>query len=310
MRRAGISRVSRGRARCRRRDAACAARRVKVALHGGVARWTGDVPLANAAAAWDAAGPPVEITVAATPAELGPLVYAVGRLALHARACTLRADVARWEPFLEAISVSSRNAEELEMPTLLAVGDSSDLHPEVHAPEEMARHLNGALDRRCLAAVDEHLTGLLERGADPGHVAGLSPAPDVAAAMFARWRDWRAAFDADPGLLARFLRMLACAQDGESAVDEARTLVGPCKRKLLIRATTAALAVAVGWAGIAPHGREPGNVARVVGANDGDPGAAAFLTGHVCAAERIEGRETAVEAAAFCGEPTSSCCRW
>ncbi|MBB5695945.1 ABC-three component system protein [Muricoccus pecuniae] len=272
-------------------EAAGAARRIKVALHGGEARWTGDVPLAGAATAWDAAGPPVTITVPAIPADLGALAYALGRLALHAQGGVMHVDVARWGAFLDGITTASRNAEDLDRPTLRPVDGSSDLAPERLTTDNMAARLGATLDRRCLAMIDEHLAGLLERGEDPGHVVDLAPAPEVAAAMRAIWAEWKAAFDRDPALLARFLRLLVCAQDGTAAADEARTLVGPRKRKLLVRATGAALAVATGWASTAPHPDEPGNLTHQTGAH--------ARTGHVCAAERIGGRTTATEAASF-----------
>ena len=277
-------------------DAAQIARRIKVTLYGSLARWTGDVAIADGACAWDRTGAPVALTIAATPAELGPLAHALGRLALHARGCTMWVDVARWEPFLDIITVNSRHADELEQPALLSIDSSSDLRPESHAPAEMARRLGEVLDRRCLAMIDEHLTGLIERSDDPGHIVDLEPAPDVALSMRVAWADWRRAFDRDPDLLARFLRLLVCAQDGAAAADEAQTLVGPAKRKQLIRATAAALAVAAGWAGVSPCPAEPGNLARALPA-PGDPPAVLANSGHVCAADRISGRSTPTEAA-------------
>jgi hypothetical protein len=276
-------------------DAARAPRRVKVARRDGEARWTGDVALADAATAWDAVGPPIVVTLASSPAELGPLAYALARITLHAQSCTVQADVVRWGPFLDSLTVDSVNAEELERPTLLPVDGSSDLHPEEHGLDQMARRLGEALDRRCLQLIDEHVGGLVDRGADPGHVADLAPAPDVAEAMRVTWAEWKLAFHNDPGLLSRFLRLLVCARDGAAAANEARTLVGPRKRKLLIRATTAALAMAAGWNETSPHLDEPGNLTRGAAAGS----LAATLTGHVCAAERIGGRPTSTEAAAF-----------
>lgn len=283
----------------RQAEAAGAARRIKVALHDGQARWTGDVRLLDAGVAWNRIRPASAITITAVPADLGPLAYALARLALHAPGCTLHVDVARWEAFLDAITTASRHAEDVDRPTLLPVDDSSDLLPETLALGDMGRRLGEALDRHCLAMVDDHLVSLLDRGVDLSHVADLPPAPDVAAAMRSTWVEWKATFNCDPDLLARFLRLLVCAQDGDAAADEARTLVGPGKRKLLIRATAAALAVAAGWAGTSPHSAEPGNLSRrIPGADDGQA-APDQRTGHVCAAERISGRPTAMEAAGF-----------
>lgn len=274
-------------------EAAGAARRIKVALRDGEARWTGDIALADAASAWD--GNSVEMTVSATPGEFGPLAYAIARLSLHTPACTVRGDAARWGPFLDHLTVGSAHAEDLDSPALQPIGNSSDLHPERYAPEEMARRLGAALDRSSLAFVDDHLTGFLGRAADPGYAVDLDPAPDVREAMRATWADWKAAFEADADLLARFLRLLVCAQDGDAAASEARTLVGPRRRRYLIRATAAALAVATGWAGTEPHKDEPGNLKS----EPAPAGAPVTRTGHVCAAERISGRSISTEAAGF-----------
>ena len=264
-------------------------------MRDGEARWTGDVALADVATAWGGAGPPIALALAAIPSEFGSLAYAVARLALHAPGCTMLGDVVRWGPFLDGITVDSAHAEDLERPTLLPPDGSSDLRPERFPPDNMARTLGEALDRRCLSLIDEHLAGLLDRGADPGHVADLAPAPAVADAVRAIWTNWKTAFDRDPVLLSRFLRLLVCAQDGTAAAIEARVLVGPRKRKLLIRATMAALAVAAGWEGTSPHLDEPGNLTNEAAL----AGAAGARTGHVCAAERISGRPTSTEAASF-----------
>ena len=274
-------------------EVAAAARRIKVALRDGEARWTGNITVADAAAAWD--GRSVMLTVAGPPGAFGPLAYAMARLALHTPVCTVHGDAARWSPFLESLTVGSAHAEDLEIPALQPIGDSSDLHPERHPPAEMARRIGTALDRAALALIDDHLSGFLGRAADPGYAVDLQPAPDVREAMAATWVEWKAAFQADADLLARFLRLLVCAQDGDAAASEARTLVGPRRRRFLIRATAAALAVAAGWAGTAPHPDEPGNLKS----GPAPAGAPATRTGHVCAAERISGRTMSTEAAAF-----------
>lgn len=276
-------------------EAAGAARRIKVAMRDGQARWTGDVALADIATAWDSAGPAIALTLAAPPSEFRSLAHAFARLALHAPGCTMQGDVVRWGPFLDGVTVDSAHAEDLERPILLPFDGSSDLRPEQYPLDQMAHLLGEALDRRCLSMIDEHMAGLLDRGADPGHVADLAPASGVADAMRMAWTDWKASFDRDPVLLSRFLRLLVCAQDGTATASEARVLVGPRKRKLLIRATAAALAVAAGWRGTSPHPAEPGNLTT----EDATGHAVRARTGHVCAAERIAGRPTSTEAAGF-----------
>lgn len=274
-------------------EAAGAASRIKVAIRDGRARWTGDVALTSAAIIWD--GRSTELTIVGAPEEFGSLAYALTRMALHSPGCTMYSDVVRWGPFLERLTVDSMHAEDLELPALLPIGGSSDLHPELYTFEEMACRLGAALDRRVLAFIDDHLTGFFERSADPGHAVDLEPATDVRDAMRETWAGWKAAFGADDDLLSRFLRLLVCAVDGDATTSEARTLVGPRRRKFLIRATAAALAVAAGWIGTSPQSNEPGNLKSQPMPSD----AGVARTGHVCAAERITGRSTANEAAGF-----------
>ncbi|PYD71785.1 hypothetical protein CFR74_13055 [Novacetimonas hansenii] len=271
-----------------------AKQRIKLALYDGDARWSGDVSIDQTANVWDTNLPLTSITILAVPQQLGSLVYAISRLALHAPGCVMHVDVARWQEFLNGLTIASRNAEDLEMPTLRPVEGSSELAPITLAIEDIADRLNQAMDRKCLHIIDDHIRGLLERSADPSYMADLTPAHDVTDAMLASWNTWYACFEDDPDLLARYLRLLVCAKDSADAACEAQTLVGPRKKKLLIRATAAALAVAAGWAGITPHLREPGNLTRVAA----KPGPRDH-TGHVCAAERIDGRALAMEAAGF-----------
>jgi len=278
--------------RHRRDDHAVATpRRIRVALHDGEARWTGDLPVAGAAAAWSAATASLALTIDATPAQLGPLAHPLARLALHGTGLTMNVDVPRWTAFLERLTTGSRDAEGLDLPALAPIGQSSNLNEERMAPDAMAASLGAALDRWCLARIDEHLDPLLRRGADPGHLADLAPATDVGQAMQAAWTTWKAGFDHDPALLARFLRLLVCARDGDASSDVARTLAGPRGRKAMIRATAAALAVAAGWDGLAPAAGEPGNLA-VTGRSEA-------RTCHACAAERIDGQPTSTRAATF-----------
>lgn len=270
------------------------ARRIKLASDAGGARWSGDVLLDDVATVWDPGLPATAITVQSPPPQLESLAYAISRLALHAPGCTMHVNVARWDRFLKGLTIDSRIAEELELPMLRAVAGTSERVPVSLGLDAMAERLNRAMDRACLQFIDTHILGLLEREADPSYFADLRPAGDVAEQMLSDWTSWKAGFDADPELLSRYLRLLICARDSTDTACEAQTLVGPRKKKLLIRATAAALAVTAGWTGTAPHAREPGNLARPL---TGD--LARDHTGHVCAAERIDGQKLAVEAASF-----------
>ncbi len=270
-----------------------AMRRIKLALHDGAARWSGDVALDEAADVWSSRA--TSITILPVPQQLPALAHAVSRLALHAPACTMQVDIARWRQFLGELTTASRHAEEIDMPALAPVAASSELAAKTLPVQTMADRLNRAMDRQCLRIIDEHVSGLLERGSDPSYFAGLTPAPDVAEAMLACWNAWKLGFEGQPDLLARYLRLLVCATDSAQMACEAQTLVGPRKKKLLIRATTAALAVAAGWAGTTPHPDEPGNLARSAEAQNAK--GAQNRTGHVCAAERVDGQELSMMAA-------------
>ena len=264
--------------------------RVKLSLTDDCARWSGDLAVDDVANAWSGDAPPLQLAVAADPDSLGcPLAHAVARLTIHAPRARLMLDVARWRPFLEALSTNSPSAGDLVLPELRAAGgDASILAATISTPEVLAGRLNRAMDNCMLARIDLHLRRYLEHGDDPGRAVSFAAAADLRAAMLPLWDDWRDAFLGDPGLLARFLRLAACAKDHPSAAGEGATLVGPRLATPLIRACAVALAVATGWRVIAPRLAVPGNLARE---NEG-----AASTGHACAAGYIDGEKMALAA--------------
>jgi len=266
--------------------------RVKLSFQGGQVRWSGDIGLAAATNVWGSQAHPLQMSIEASPDELGLLGFAVARLSIHADRSILHLNVPQWQFFLERLSCSSLHAEDLALPHLRAAGgDASILNATDLSPADMAASLHRGMDGWILAAIDAHLRAYLTSGDDPGRAVGFKAAEDLRAAMKAVWAEWRQLFVISPDILARFLRLAACAEDSLDNEGEARALVGPRKLKLLVRATAVALVVATGWQVMAPHGHVPGNLVRT---SAGQP-----QTGHACAADLIEGEPLPVGAVRF-----------
>ncbi|MBT1156705.1 hypothetical protein J1C56_13985 [Aminobacter anthyllidis] len=256
--------------------------RVKVAQHGQMARWSGDITLDQATTIWGRDARASKLLVEATPEPLGPLAFATARLGLHCQQPWFEVDIPHWQPFLTRLSCESRHATNLALPTLRArSNDASALNASELPPSDMATRLHEAMDRWILDKISSHLDGYLTRGEDPGHLIPFKAAADISAAMSATWTEWRAVFLAHPPLLARFLRLSLCAQDSDDLIDEARCLVGPLLMKQLTGAIAVTLAIASVWQVMAPHDAPPGNLMRTSGS--------AIRTGHSCAAEFLDG---------------------
>ncbi|MGO8122180.1 ABC-three component system protein [Rhizobium ruizarguesonis] len=266
--------------------------RVKVAQHGQMARWSGDITLDQATTIWGRDARPSKLLIDATPEPLGPLAFATARLGLHCQQPWFEVDIPRWQPFLARLSCESRHATNLPLPTLRArSNDASTLNASDSLPSEMATRLHETMDRWILDKISGHLNGYLTRGEDPGHLIPFKAAADISAVMSTTWTEWRAAFIAHPPLLARFLRLSVCAQDSIDLVEEARCLVGPLLMKQLTGAIAVTLAIASVWQVMAPHDAPPGNLTRISGS--------AIRTGHSCAAEFIDGDLTPIRAFKF-----------
>lgn len=266
--------------------------RIKIAQNGPEARWSGDVALGGATAVWGRTGRSLRLLVEAGPGPLGPLAFAIARLGLHSRQSLFEVDVPHWQPFLSRLTCDSQHATDILLPTLNArTADASILNMAEHQVAEMASLLHTAMDRWILDEVAAHLGGYLTNGENPGHRVPFKTTPDLSAAMGAIWTNWRAAFEADPTLLARFLRLSLCAQDRTELADEAWCLVGPLMLKQLIGAIAVTLAIASTWTIMAPQQAPPGNLARSANGS--------VRTGHVCAAELIEGDIMPIRATRF-----------
>ncbi len=265
--------------------------RIRVKVFGDLARWTGDLPIEEAVRVWGAGAPPMAISMPDVPATLGPLAYALTRLALHADRSVMHVDVVHWTRFVERLTSRSMTAEDLEPPSLQPARLSSILNGVDMRPTDMAASLHAAMDRAVLGLLDEHMTAMLARAEDRGRLVSFVPAADLRRAMEALWADWSGRFAGDPTLLARFLRLVVCASDTVGNSEEARMIVGPRKKRLVVRAVAVALAVASAWHGLAPHVAEPGNLS--------DCAERAPRTGHVCAADLIDGEQMALRAVEF-----------
>lgn len=260
-------------------------RSARISLVGGNARWTGDFAVGDIAEGWSTEAPILRLCVGDAPDALGaPLSHAIARLAIHAPRLELLADVARWSPFLSALSTASPSAAGLPLPTLRAVGGHpSILNPVTMAPDVLATTINNALDRWLLEAVDRHLARYLAHGDDPGHAVSFEAAADLRQQMLALWQEWVQLFHNNPGLLSRFLGLAVCAKDDPAAASEAAALAGRCLLPQLTRACAVALAVATAWQVTAPCGERPGNLRRDAA---GTP-----RTGHACSAGLIDNEQ-------------------
>ncbi|MEJ1962219.1 MAG: ABC-three component system protein [Gammaproteobacteria bacterium] len=265
-------------------------RRGKLWLIGGAARWSGDVLLEDVATLWSDGNSQFELTVIDSPDQLGSnLAHAVARMAIHAPRANLLVDVARWSPFLAALSSESPSAGGLQRPLLSALGGHpSILNPVTMSPNDLAAEINRSLDRWLLNAVHHHLTRYIERGEDPGRAVSFVAAADLRQQMGPIWDDWIQRFEGNPTLLARFFGLAICSKDEPAAAGEASTLAGRRFAPEIARACAVALAVATAWQVTAPRSVHPGNLARDANGTD--------RSGHTCAAGFIDGEEMALVA--------------
>lgn len=260
----------------------------KLWLAGGEARWSGDLALADLATLWSDDSPQFDLTVIDDPGQLGSsLKHAVARMAIHAPRADLLCDVARWQPFITALSSESPSAGGLQPPRLRALGGHpSILNPVTMPPDDLAAEINRALDRWLLDAVHHRLTRYIEQGEDPGHAVSFVASADLRQKMAPIWQNWVQRFRADPALLTRFLGLAVCAKDEPAAAGEASALAGRLLLMPLVRACAVSLAVATAWLVTAPRGAHPGNLARDANGTG--------RTGHTCAATYIDSEDMAL----------------
>lgn len=251
-------------------------------VQGGV-RWSGSMTASEVTAAWNNRDSNLQISCTDDPSSYGPVATAIVRLATHASNCKIVADPARWRLFAERLSSESLHADGLPLPEIEAgILFAVNRAPITLSLGELAHTIHKGLDRWTIDAIDTHITDYLATGRDPGRKVGFAAAGTLRVLMRPIWLSWKASFDRDEMMLARFLRLLICALDDDDSVELAHVLVGPMKLTSLVRGTTVALAIAAAWETLAPCDLGPGNLLRArVGATS--------WTGHSCAADQVDG---------------------
>ncbi|MDO8405169.1 MAG: hypothetical protein Q7T27_16905 [Pseudomonas sp.] len=251
-------------------------------VHGGV-RWSGSMAAPEVKAAWSNTGSQLHIFCTDDPSSYGPVATAIVRLATHASSCKIIADPARWRFFAERLSSESLHAEGLQLPEIEAgTSTAVNRNPVTVDPGELARTIHKVLDSWTLDAIDNHITEYLATGRDSGRRVGFTAAVTLRVRMRPIWLRWKASFDRDEVMRARFLRLLVCALDDDDSIELAHVLVGPAKLTSLVRGTTVALAIAAAWETLAPCDLAPGNLLR-------SRAGATSWTGHTCAADQVDG---------------------
>ncbi len=245
-------------------------------------RWSGAVPPQALVRAWSE-HQAFEVILPDRPAALGAATGAILRVACHGHIVRLRATPALWRGLVDRLSIGSLQAQGMTMPVITAGnpgGAAQD--PHIVDPARLARDLHHALDAWLLERLDQHLVRFFANGEDPGRLISLPIAPDLCAAMAARWDEWRQAFRDEPALLNHFLRLMVCAVDTDDDRDVAQVLVGPTKFAAIARGTAVSLAIAAAWQTAGPKAIRPGNLFR-------QRGEAPDWAGHSCAADLING---------------------
>jgi hypothetical protein len=211
------------------------------------------VALADVATLWSDGSPQFDLTVIDAPDQLGSgLAHAVARTAIHAPRADLLVDVARWGPFIAALSSESPSAGGLQPPRLRALGGHpSILNPVTMPPNDLAAEINRALDRWVLDVAHRRLTRYIGQREDPGHAASFVAAADLRRQMDPIWQNWVQRFQGDSALLTRFLGLAVCAKDEPAAAGEASALAG---RLLVCAARSGMRSSARGGDCLAGHG--------------------------------------------------------
>lgn len=253
---------------------------IHVGTDGNNVRWAGDLPVNRIAEAWDSEGT-FHLVLTEGPEELGAVAGTLLRVLAHAPHIKAYGEAARWVELWKAMTAHSPHSTGLATPKIVAGdGGGGAAHRLTTAADRLARLINEHLDKWLLSQIDRHLRNFLLSQDDPGGAVNLEIAQDLRNAMRPIWDEWREVLEDDAPLLARYLRMLACATD--EAADAVQVVVGKLKLPALIRGTTLSLALAACWQGTVPKPDRPGNLRRLGDVRD--------RTGHSCAADRIGGR--------------------
>jgi hypothetical protein len=268
-----------------------APRRVRVTPDPGGLIWSGSLAPDAIADVW-APGPGLEIALPAPPDAFGKAGAALLRIAAHSNKVALLANPGQWRGHAERFTEMSPQAQGMPLPRIenrSGGGDTQD--PLSRTQDALAAVLHASLDRATLGLIHSHIADYCASGRDARQRIGVEAATDLRQAMAPIWEDWVGRFNADPALLARFLRLMISAPDCDISNEAAGVLVGPERLDSLVRGTAVALMIAAAWDATAPHGARPGNLLR--SRNGGD------WRGHGCGADMIDGIPIAHRAADF-----------
>lgn len=266
--------------------------RIAVQRDGARLAWSGDLPLDDCARLWDDPGPRGVAYASLTPAEMPASAAALLRLCAHSPALELKGDAAVWRAYSRDLTTDSPHGRDFAGPQISA-GQPEGVAQNVTPLNDgqLALRIHGALDAWMLAKIDDVLSYYIRTGVDRGTQITLDAAGDLRAAMQPVWLEWKQMFEADPALLARFLRLMICAKDTVETTPEALLLMGPRKLTNIIRATAVTVMVAAGWTQASPSQGARGNLAV--------QRAAGHWSGHACGAEMIDRRLMSIQAGRF-----------
>lgn len=255
-------------------------------------RWSGALAIENIADPWQL-DQLYHVILLSEPDKLGVVSGAILRMVFHARHVIMHADAAHWLDFARRLSSGSLHARGMNMPR---IGDGNpggaSQNLEEILVDRLARKLHRTLDLWMLERVHQHLDAFLRTGSDPGNSIGLLVAPNLREMMADTWNVWHEAFEDEPAMLNRFLRLMVCAIDDDDDLDAAQVLVGPKKLAAIIRGTVVSLAVASSWQATVPKNIRPGNLRReLIDTTE--------WTGHSCAADMINGKAMPLCAGSF-----------
>ena len=227
---------------------------------------------------------------ASAPEELGVLAVAIARLAVHGGQVKIESDLPQWAPWLTTVTERSLHTRALPLPWTGALGARAQPAAAIHL-ETAASALNWSMDTWTLDAVDQHLTTFLQNGNEPANRINWTIEPVLRARMLERWRAWHPALTGSRPLLARSLRLAACAVEDDVGDPNDRTiLVGPRRLANILRVMTHALAAAEALDSTAPRADAPGNF------DQRDAAHVQLATIHASGADLILGEQVAISA--------------
>ena len=251
--------------------------------------WSGSFDPVQLLQWWGDAGKTLTLECAGHPQEIGVLACAVARFIVHARQVRVETDGTTWSDWLRDLTQKSQHASAIQRPVTVSVV-AVRMDVEKIDAIGVARELHEGMDRLTLDQANEHLQAYLVNGNEPSNWINWIIEPRLRSAMAQRWQGWYERLSADPGVLARMLRLTSCTleDDGGDLADR-QVLVGPLRLPNITRTFTLALAAAEVWPTAAPRAGAPGNFDHYDDVTE-------IATIHACGADLI-GRRKITQAA-------------